>query len=260
MLPQLKGGDYVRAHSGADVNAHDNVIFFVQPVLNQAKSEAAGREIYDEIEMWELRFPGNNLHVPTGRVTDQERRRWPQQYDAFKKMGSHAEGISGTPLEQWPFVGRAMIAELRYLNILTVEHLAATDDNGISRIGPGGRKLVECAKAWLAEAEGSANTMALAAAKVQLQETVDVQNTKINELIAMVQGLTGQLAHINAAGAQGVGPAAIAHLSGPLPAAPIAPAPITSAMDSAEPEFKPRKVGRPSNADKAALLGQPPAA
>lgn len=258
-VPHLQQGSYVRSHNGADLaSARENVVFFIQPQLNPSKSDAAGREIYDEIEMWELRFPGNTLSVFTGRVTDQERQRWPQQYEAFKKAGSFTEGHSGTPLEQWPFVGRAMIAELRYLNILTVEHLSQVDDNGIARMGPGGRKLVECAKAWLQDAEDGAASMQLAAEKVALKETVDVQNAKINELIALVQGLTGQLASINAAGAQGVGPA---HLHA-LAQAPAAAAPlVTSAIDAATPEFKPRnKPGRPSNAEREARLGQPPAA
>lgn len=254
-VPHLTQGTYVRANSGADLGARENVVFFVQSQINPSKSDAAGREIHDEIEMWELRFPGNNLHVPTGRVTDVERARWPQQYEAFKKSGNFAEGHSGTPLEQWPFVGRAMIAELRYLNILSVEHLAAVDDNGISRMGPGGRKLVECARAWLQDAADGATTMQLAAAKVALQETVDVQNAKINDLITTVQGLTAQLAQVNAAGAQGVGPAHLMALTAMPPVAPV----VTSAIDTATPEFKPRR-GRPSNADLAARIGQPPAA
>lgn len=253
--PALGQGTYVRANTGDDVNSHEHVVFWNDAALNPSKSDVAGRPIFDDIEMYELRFPGNNLTIITERVTDVQRQRWPRQYEAFKKSGSFAVGVSGTPLEQWPFVSRAQIAELKALNILTVEMLEQVDDNGIARIGTGARKLVECARAWLAEARDGAATMQLAAENAALKDQVAEQNGKINELIAMVQGVTAQLAQINAAGAQGVGPAALVGLSGALPATAttLAPQPASSIDSGAGPEFKPRaKVGRPSNAEKAA--------
>jgi hypothetical protein len=142
---------------------------------NKAKSKAQGRPIFDEREMVEIRIPGDKLAVWVGRVEDEHRNRWPELYAAFKRGEERA--ASGTPLEEWthPLMTRSRVAELKALNVLSVEELAAVSDNVIPSLGMGGRELRTAAAHYLANAKGDATA-----------ELTD----KIARLEAMVEQLT----------------------------------------------------------------------
>lgn len=146
--------------------------FYRDAIENPARSKEEGRPIYDEIEMVEVRMPGDRLTVFVSPVEDVHRARWPEIYAAFKRGEERA--ASGTPLEHWasPEMTRSRVAELKACNILSVEELADVPDNVLPRLGMGGRALREQARAYLAAAKGGADVSAMAAQIAKLQETV----------------------------------------------------------------------------------------
>ena len=108
--------------------------------LNNSKSVEAGRPIFDDIEVVEIRAPGSKdfkvfpatafshweTDIHTGeqsKVTYAERFR--HQYQQFR--AKTAQTKSGTPLEYVPFMTEGKRAEMRAQNIYTVEALAAID-------------------------------------------------------------------------------------------------------------------------------------
>jgi len=75
-------------------------------------------------------------------------------YDQFRK--NQAPELSGTPLETWPALDVARIADLKALHIHTLEQLAALSDAGLAKLGMGARELQKLARARLEEAKGGA--------------------------------------------------------------------------------------------------------
>lgn len=151
-------------------------IFKSHAILNPAKTAAQGRPIFDDMEICEIRIAGSrNIAVfpstafshwredpETGAQTAVSyAERFAQQYRQFK---SHdAQTKAGTPLTHVNFLTEARRAELRALNIYTVEALAHIDGQELKNIGQGGRELKNKAEEYLAEARtGAPNTALLA--------------------------------------------------------------------------------------------------
>jgi polyhydroxyalkanoate synthesis regulator phasin len=59
--------------------------------------------------------------------------------------------LNGEPIKGWGVISPAQQANLIAINILTVEDLAAVNDEGCRRIGMGAAELRDKAKAWLSQ-------------------------------------------------------------------------------------------------------------
>lgn len=154
--------------------------FYYEPFQNKAKSDEAGRPIFDKREMVEIHIAGDNKSVTVAKVTDTHRHRWPQQYEAFKR--EEEIPIDGTPINEWPALSVTQVAEMKALNIHTVEALADLRDAGIQRLGMGGRQLVAKAKAYIEAASGNAGTEKLAAENETLKDRIALLESQLKEL------------------------------------------------------------------------------
>jgi hypothetical protein len=171
---------------------HAHIEFFVDAIKNSLKTLEQGRPIFDEVEMVRVRFVGDSKSefverasssAGIDRQTKEEityAQRYPEHYAVFK--GQRAALKSGTRLEDLPGLSTSKAAELRALNILSVEDLAGLSDEGIKRLGMQGRALVERAKAWLGQTTEHAATAAMMAENAKLQEQIDAMK-------AMIEGM-----------------------------------------------------------------------
>lgn len=158
----IAGGEYMRTNvfDGAGPVAlptrNQNIIpvFTNEPFINEARSLAEGRQVWDYREVVKFMIGGDPKSQPTQRVTEEIRRRFPEEYAAFKRGEEIAQ--SGTPLEMWPWLNTAQVRHLKFLNIFSVEQLAEAGENVINNIGMGGRTLVNQAQAWLETAKTGA--------------------------------------------------------------------------------------------------------
>lgn len=159
------------------------VVFKMHEEINHPESQSAGRPIYDDIEVCEIRFPGDTKTWAVFPALEAEpnatRERgfvvtyaevFNEQYLQFKSR--QQQTVSGTPLSEAPFLSEGKRRELRALNIHSVEQLAALDGANLKTLGMGGREWKNQAAAFLAAANGTANVTAMAATIAQLQETV----------------------------------------------------------------------------------------
>ena len=153
------------------------VLFKHQSFKNEAKSLAEGREIYDDVEMCEIRFPGAKdwKAFPATTLSTQwikdpysgsEKQityaeRFKHQYMQFKARAAQTK--SGTPLDFAPFLTEARRAELRAQNVYTVEQLAAIEGTELKNLGPGGREYKNNAEEFLATAKAGAPNLQMAA-------------------------------------------------------------------------------------------------
>ena len=149
--------------------------FYTEPIENKAQSEKEGRPIFEDKEMVEVRMPGDRSMTWTGTVEDRAhpggmnaKERWPQHYEAFKR--NEQKATVGTPLEMWPQLTRARVAELKSQSILTVEEYADVPDNALPKIGMNARAEREKARAFLASAKDTAYSSAMAAENAMLKE------------------------------------------------------------------------------------------
>ena len=146
-------------------------VFMTKPVYNEAKSKEAGRAIFDEIEMVEVWIAGDRLNRPRFAVEDEHKKRWPREYEAFKKGVKIS--TSGTPLEHWPRMTVGKVAELKALGIPTVDALAEMSDANLGNLGMGARELREEARSFLQQAAGTADVGKMAATIAELQAKIE---------------------------------------------------------------------------------------
>jgi hypothetical protein len=147
--------------------------------LNETKTLAEGRPIYDDVEVVDIRKPGSrdyNTHPATevcgwtvdphtgGQVQVTYAERFSRQYQQFKAQAQQTK--SGTPLDHAPFLTEGKRAELRAQNIYTVEQLAAIDGQELKNLGQGGREMKNWAMEYIAESK-------IAAPNLQLQAELE---------------------------------------------------------------------------------------
>lgn len=166
-------------------------LFKVHTVLNEAKSKKAGRPIYDDLEVIEIRFAGDKQKVavfPAHEAEPNATREsianggevityamaYKEQYKRFKSQ--EVQVADGTPLSELTFLTQAKRYELKALNVHTAEALAALDGMPLKQLGMGGRELKNQAQAYLAKASGSADVTRVAAENEGLrQQVADLQ-------------------------------------------------------------------------------------
>lgn len=134
------------------------VKFFTHPKLDQNAAKAAGRPIFNDTHYIQIMQPGNKDSIIIRPAMEMDKQRFAEHYKKFLAREDQS-AISGTLLEEWPGVTRSQVEELRYLNIRTVEQLAAVSDSnaqnimGVQMLKTKAEKYLEASKeAHLAEA------------------------------------------------------------------------------------------------------------
>ena len=183
----------------ADKDEHKLFVrFYTKAKENKRKSAESGRPIYVDIEMCEIRIPGEKgteLHVPAhdkspirdfenNRLTYAER--FPEHYAHFQKGLELA--TTGTPLEELPFLTKAKVAELKGLEIHSAEALAAMEGPVLKRIGQGARGLKNAAEAYIEKAAGTADVVRLSNENADLKEQMGALRAEMAALAAAQKG------------------------------------------------------------------------
>lgn len=160
------------------------VQFKTEPVLNPAASTKAGRPIFDEVDMIIIRTPGSQL---TSVVAPAKHymSRFGDRYRKWK--AGQADTQSGTPLESFPYLLNrpGMIAELKALNVHTVEQLAGMSDGNKQRI-MGAHELCRRASEWMDKTQGTDAKVA------QMAKENDDLKAQMKTLQAQMQTLSNQ--------------------------------------------------------------------
>lgn len=173
-----------------DPDAAVVALFLNSAVKNEAKSAEAGRPIFDDMEVCQLRYPGSkNIGVYPAhgfshwkvdpfsgeQVKVSYAERFQRQYRQFKEHAIQTK--VGTPLTEVRFLTEARRAELRALNIYTVEALAAIDGFELKNLGFNGRELKNRALEYIEESREKAPTTQMVAEL----EALRARNTLLEE-------------------------------------------------------------------------------
>lgn len=183
-------------------NDNDDVLIPLwvnDPVENPAKSLLAGRPIFEDREVVQIRRPGARdwqpfpataiSHYETDPFTGYRKavtyaERFEAQYRQFKMH--QAQTRSGTPLSMAKFLTEARCAELRAMNIYTVEALAAIDGQELKNLGTGGREMKNDAEKYLKESKTEAPKLQLEA---DLKAALAREQAKDQDIAALKERL-----------------------------------------------------------------------
>lgn len=105
------------------------VRFYLHPKQNQAKTKEMGRPIFEDCEYIEIIQPGNKDNIIRRPASNLDLQRFPEHYKKWKARQSDEVHVEGTLLTEWPGATKSQVAELQYLNVMTVEQLAGLADN-----------------------------------------------------------------------------------------------------------------------------------
>jgi hypothetical protein len=154
------------------------VIFYKDVVKNEVKSTEAGRPIFDEIDLVKIITPGSKDSY-VGDATPQYQARFPQQWARYK--AGKSQELSGTPLNQLPWLGVGQIAEFNAVGCHTVEQLVGMPDS-VSQKFMGHHAIKLRAQSYLDHAKAEAPTL-------KMEAELKKRDEQIAELTLMVNGM-----------------------------------------------------------------------
>jgi hypothetical protein len=149
------------------------VKFYMGAIKDEEKSAAEGHPVYRDTPFVKILVPGDKNTVIDTTADKQYQMRFPRLWQQFTAQETQTH--SGMPIKEWPVVTRGQAEELLYLNIHTVEQLAACADSNGSKL-MNFHALKAKAQAYLEAAKGTAGIQALAE-----------ENRKLKEQMAMLQ-------------------------------------------------------------------------
>lgn len=145
--------DYTVYTEQAEADRNLLVKFYPMPIQNDDKSADAGRPIFDDVVMIEIRVRGNKDSVVLRPVRPDDKARFRDAWRHYE--AGEGELNVGTPLKQWPALAASQVEELKYLGFRTVEQLAEASDAVVGRV-PGMQTLKNKANAFMQLAKGVA--------------------------------------------------------------------------------------------------------
>lgn len=182
---------YTRSESLGPERDRSYPRFHIETVRDPVASEREGREIWRDEERVEIFLPGNPTTRPVQRVTEDHKRRWPKEYEAFK--AGLEMSVDGTPLEQWNILSKSQVMELKALGLMTVEHVADMGQQTTQRIPIGGQRLKTLASAYLDDAVAQAELSKKTAENEKLQGQVTELQAKVTELGSLLDRVHSEL-------------------------------------------------------------------
>lgn len=174
------------------------------PVEDRPASVAAGHYVAKDVD-YACITPPYSKDVMKFKIAtwmenlDQEERNgrvpkaWVDNYKAAYRAWQNGQELplTGTPIKGWGVLSPAQSETLIRMNVLTVEDLAAMNEEGLTRIGMGAVELRAKAKAWLSQLHDKGpltmEVTALQARNAQLETTIAALTRQVDMLVAQAR-------------------------------------------------------------------------
>jgi hypothetical protein len=157
------------------------VQFYTRAVKNEFKTSEAGRPIFDEKPFVKIIVPGDKNMILDTPATMEHQHRFPKQWERYQN--GQKQSMDGTPLEAVTWLTVGQVAELKALNIFSVEQLSDVPDQLAQRF-MGAFELRRKAQAFIEASKGEAATSKLA----HELEMRDAQIAQLQEQMAQLLG------------------------------------------------------------------------
>ncbi len=160
------------------------VIFHTAQKYMERASKDQGRPVYKEIVMIKRILPGDQYHQPDEEARPHLIEQYQAEYDHWIKTRENR--VPGTPIEHWHALSDTQKAEIRALQIFTVEQLAGLSDAGGQKI-MGFNMLREKARVFIESGKD-----AELVGKIRAEAAADkaVMQAQIDEMKALIEGMT----------------------------------------------------------------------
>lgn len=169
-----------------------DVRFYWKDVEDEKRTKALGRAVSKSVEYCRKQAPGDTRTVWDAPVTDTDKQRWPQLYDAFRR--NEEAPPEGTALESWPMLNREMRDELNRWGFRTVEQIVKAADSNIEpRIKPLIAKVRRHAELFLESFKEGESERRLLEELEGRDSKIANQETRINTLTAELNKMREQM-------------------------------------------------------------------
>jgi hypothetical protein len=138
--------------------------------------------IYRDIEFITIKIPGDktlDIHRP---VMAADKHRFRAKYQAFKD--ATGEPVEGTPLSVLGEISQGQLADLAYVGIKTIEHMAKVADGNPIMQMMGGSKLKQRAAEWVKKNRVSSQISQTNDALRERDARIDALQAQLTELLA----------------------------------------------------------------------------
>jgi hypothetical protein len=179
------------------------VMFYTKPRHNPAKSNEAGRPVYEDIPYVRIHPPGERLNIVDRPVTAEDPKKYAMQWAQFQQNKEQVP--DGTPIDllypDHPSVG----ATLRANGVYTVEQCAELSGPAIDSIGMGAQRYSNDAQKYIQAANKGVKAS-------QLRHELDERDSQIRTLTQMVDSLKSEVERLREASINSVGLAQVQQL------------------------------------------------
>ena len=134
-----------------------------------------------KVESW---LANERQNAKNNRIPAEWVDRWEKGYELFKQ--GEEMPPDGTPVKGWGAVSPAQEKMILHAGIMTIEDLAACNDEGLRRLGMGGRDLVMKAKSWLNSVKDHGKVALQNAALEKENEQLKITLESLEEKVAIL--------------------------------------------------------------------------
>jgi hypothetical protein len=158
--------------------------FLNKSVLNVFKSNQTGVPVHEDHIYVKIQHPGETLNIVERPVREDDKRRWPRQWQQFEAGSTQVP--DGIPISLL-FPAKPSIAmTLKGYNIHTVEQLSNLSAQGMATVGMGCQEWVNGAKRYLEHAEKGVSHHKFEAEVNSLKTANATLTRQVQELMAIV--------------------------------------------------------------------------
>jgi hypothetical protein len=158
--------------------------FYYKPIPNPAKSAAEGHPYFEDQIFVRIHPPGERLNIVERRATEQDKRRFPMQWQQFQQ--NTVQQPDGAPVEMLYPDMPSIAAMLRANGVSTIEQVSELSGPAIDSIGMGAQRYVNDAKKWLEMAAKGKNAS-------MMRRELEIRDREISTLTKTVESLKAQI-------------------------------------------------------------------
>jgi hypothetical protein len=158
--------------------------FYYKPVPNPAKAAESGHPFFEDQVFVRIHPPGERLNIVERRATEQDKRRFPMQWQQFQQNATQQP--DGAPVEMLYPDMPSIAAMLRANGVSTIEQVSDLSGPAIDTIGMGSQRYVNDAKKWLEMAAKGKNAS-------QMRRELEIRDREISTLTKAVETLKAQI-------------------------------------------------------------------
>lgn len=162
---------------------------FFEETKRTNEVDSNGLPVFRTVEYVELLIAGDKGNSPVKRVTQAIKEQFPNEYGIWKSKRINPDMVGdGIPLSLWPLIPTEMAKALEYMNVFTVQQLAALSDSAISKPGAIGlRDMRDKAKAFIDSAKSAAPLAKMEVENRELKRQLDLMQIQMDQLLNAVK-------------------------------------------------------------------------